>query len=233
MTDASRLAVLARLTCRVWDHPSSNARRIAILLHGRGGDENSMAVFRTVLPADTQVVSPRAPVTDSPGGFAWIPRQPDSSWPVHSDFANASASLVALADALASTSGAADSILMIGFSQGGAAAAAFALEHRSRIVALVLLAGFVAEPPAPLLDGSPLRGLPVFVAFGTEDDLIPAPIAQRSIAALRRAGSSLTICDSSVGHKVSAACLRSLGEWEARERNMAKHEVRVSGKGVA
>ncbi len=216
MTDTSRLDLIAGLSCRVWDPPSGRVGRTAILLHGRGGDENSMAVFRAAIPLDARVVSPRAPLADALGGFAWIPPAPESAWPVHDDFAAASLRLGTLVDELQSSSSPTHSQVMVGFSQGAAAAAAFAFDHHQNISALALLAGFVAEPSAGLLDPTPLLGMPVFLAFGTQDDLVPVPIVEQSIAILRRADASLTTCDSPVGHKVSAACLRSLREWLAR-----------------
>jgi phospholipase/carboxylesterase len=223
MIDASRLAVLAGLTCRVWEAPPGQTGRTALLLHGRGGDESSMAVFRAALPEDVRVVSPRALLTDTAGGFAWVPPHPESVWPVHEDFATADARLTMLVDELRTPTRAAQPILLAGFSQGAAMAAAFALEHRARIAGLALLAGFVARPPDSHLDRKPLFGLPVFVAYGTADTFIPPAIVDQSIALLRRAGGSVTTCDSAIGHKVSAACLRSLRDWLAREWAIQKH----------
>jgi len=213
MTRTSRIEVLAGLTCRVWELSPQHGPRTAILLHGRGGDENSMAVFRAALPADATAILPRGPFSHPNGGFAWHVPLPNEEWPQEADFAEAANRLAALATVLRSQSGGRSSLVVAGFSQGAAAATAFALRHRDSLAALALLAGFVAGTPAKHNDGRPLRGLPVFFAHGTDDILVPASRTRDAIDSLASAGAALTTCDAPIGHKVSASCLRALRTW--------------------
>jgi len=50
----------------------------------------------------------------------------------------------------------------------------------------------------------------MFVAHGTQDNLVPIDRARASMALLEQAGARLTYCEAEVGHKVSADCLRGL-----------------------
>jgi len=56
----------------------------------------------------------------------------------------------------------------------------------------------------------PLAGKQMFVAHGTQDNLVPMDRARASMALLEQAGARLTYCEAEVGHKVSADCLRGL-----------------------
>jgi phospholipase/carboxylesterase len=217
MTEDSRIESLAGLTCRVWDPSSKHASRIAILLHGRGGDENSMAVFRTALPADATAIMPRGPFSDPNGGYAWHALLPNDEWPQEADFAESVLRVAALTAVLRSDSSGHDAFFVAGFSQGAAAATSFALRHRDTVAALALLAGFVADAPGARHDELPLRGLPVFLAYGTDDELVPALRSRHAIESLASTGAALTTCDAPIGHKVSASCLRALREWLVRE----------------
>jgi len=56
----------------------------------------------------------------------------------------------------------------------------------------------------------PLAGKQVFVAHGTQDNLVPIDRARASMSLLEQAGAQVTYCEAEVGHKVSAECLRAL-----------------------
>jgi phospholipase/carboxylesterase len=213
MSEASHIERLAGLTCRVWRATSQPAAGLAFLLHGLGGDENSMAVFRPALPSRLLVVSPRAPFVVSPGGNSWHTQLAGHNWPLLEDFDASTSYVAALVDALGEPGQLTHPLLIVGFSQGAAAAAAFAFEHRILVDGLALLAGFVPHPSGLARIDQPLRGLPTFVANGTLDTTVPPKKANEAIGLLRAAGASLTSCDAPIGHKVSAQCVRALGEW--------------------
>ena len=56
----------------------------------------------------------------------------------------------------------------------------------------------------------PLQGKRVFVAHGNQDELVPVERARRSVELLKQAGARVTYCEHQVGHKLGAACFRSL-----------------------
>lgn len=215
MSEASRIERLAGLTCRVWPVTSQPAAGLAILLHGLGGDENAMAVFRSALPGPLLVVSPRAPFGVSPGGNSWHTQLAGRTWPLLEDFNASTMHVAALVEALREQGHLSHALLIVGFSQGAATAAAFAFEHRMLVDGLALLAGFVPHPSGFARTDQPLKGLPTFVASGTLDATVPPKKANEAIDLLSAAGASLTSCDAPIGHKVSAQCVRALGEWAA------------------
>lgn len=213
MIEASHVERLAGLTCRVWPAISPPAAGLAILLHGLGGDESAMAVFRPALPGHCVVISPRAPFVVAPGGTSWHTQLAGRTWPLSEDFDDSTAHIAALLDALRERGQPTHPILIVGFSQGAAAAAAFAFQHRPTLDGLALLAGFVPHASSPPRVDQPLSRLPTFVAHGTQDATVPPEIANEAIDLLRSAGASLTTCDAPVGHKVSAQCVRALRDW--------------------
>src|SRR3989304_1816042 len=203
MSEASRIERLAGLTCRVWPVTSQPAAGLAILLHGLGGDENAMAVFRPALPGPLLVVSPRAPFGVSPGGNSWHTQLAGRTWPLPWDFNASTMHVAALVEALREQGHLSHALLIVGFSQGAAAAAAFVFEHRMLVDGLALLAGFVPHPSGFARTDQPLRGLPTFLANGTLDATVPPKKANEAIDLLSAAGASLTPCDPPLGHKGS------------------------------
>ena len=73
-----------------------------------------------------------------------------------------------------------------------------------------VLAGFVPSGLEEVIVKRPLKGKSVFVAHGTQDEMVPVDRARASIELLEKAGANVTYCEDEVGHKVSAACLRAL-----------------------
>jgi phospholipase/carboxylesterase len=59
----------------------------------------------------------------------------------------------------------------------------------------------------------PLAGKKVFVAHGTQDQMIPLDRARASIALLEQAGAQVIYCEDEVGHKLSLNCLHDLEKY--------------------
>ena len=213
MSDATHTELLAGLTCQVWPLTVQPAAGLVLLLHGLGGDERSMAVFRPAFPSHLLVVSPRAPFAALPSGNSWYAQTRDPAWPALEEFADSNARIAALVDALRERGHPAHPLLIVGFSQGAAAGAAFAFQHRPKLDGLALLAGFVPHPSGPARVDQPLSGLPTFVASGALDTTVPPEKAMQAIELLSKAGASLTTCDAPIAHKVSAQCVRALRAW--------------------
>jgi len=72
------------------------------------------------------------------------------------------------------------------------------------------LAGFVPMGSDELILKKPLTGKNIFVAHGTQDQMIPIELARASMKLLEQAGAQVTYCEDEVGHKLSANCLRAL-----------------------
>jgi phospholipase/carboxylesterase len=193
-------------------HASQEPARFMLLLHGWTGDENSMWVFTRNFPQDLFIVAPRAPHPAKEGGYSWrAPQTGSGRLPTLLDLKPAALGLIRLVDDLSGSIGVdATSFDLAGFSQGGAMANALALLYPGRIHKAAVLAGFMPGGVEDLLERQVLKKVPVFVAHGTRDQLVPVEIARSSIELLERAGAQVTFCEAEVGHKVSADCLRGL-----------------------
>ena len=187
---------------------------VILLLHGWTGDENSMWVFTSRLPANHLLIAPRGLYPVSQGGYAW--HTTHNGWPNIAQFLPA---VEALNEWLvpARFPGADFSEMhLVGFSQGAALAYAFTLIHAERVASLSALSGFMPEATADGPADGRYKGLPVFITHGTRDVLVPVERARQAAEFFDQAGAEVTYCEHDVGHKLSAACFRGLEEFFQR-----------------
>lgn len=184
-----------------------------VLLHGRSGDEDVMWLLDRALPPGCLVVAPRAILADPAGGYAWHPRRPHE-WPSVPMFDQAVAAVTQFVRALPFEYAAdPDRIFLMGFSQGAATALATALQHPGLVRGVVALVGFMPTGVDPLQALVALGGLPVFVAAGQRDDVIPLDVARAAAQVLREAGADLTYREYDTGHKLDRAAINELRQW--------------------
>ena len=182
------------------------------MLHGWTGDENSMWVFVRNFPEDLWILAPRAPYAAEEGGYSWRePRPGTRGWPTLDDLQPAADAVMQLVDEFTlSNSIIAPTFNVIGFSQGAALTNLLLLRHPQRIYRAGVLAGFMPDGTDQLIQTQPLKGKSVFVAHGTQDQMVSIERAQQQISLLENAGAQVSFCEAEVGHKVSADCLRGL-----------------------
>jgi phospholipase/carboxylesterase len=201
-------------TLRVHQSKAANPR-LLVLLHGWTGDENSMWVFTRRLSPAYWMIAPRAPHAAQPSGFSWRNMQDAAfGWPSLETLYLAADGLIKLIDGYSASVGV-DAIQfdLMGFSQGAAMVNVLAILHPNRIRKLAVLAGFVPAGVEGLVLKKPLAGKNVFVAHGTQDQMIPLDRARASMALLEQAGAQVTYCEDEVGHKLGANCLRALENY--------------------
>ncbi|MEJ5224798.1 MAG: alpha/beta fold hydrolase [Anaerolineales bacterium] len=197
-------------------HPASQKPgRILLMLHGWTGDENSMWVFAGGFPKNVWMLAPRAPYNATPSGYSWRVPQP-GGWPSMVTMRQSAAMLADLVERFAVANALdAEKIDVIGFSQGGAMAAAFALLYPHKVHRLGILAGFVPQGAEDFIAARPLAGIHAFVTHGTQDETVPIEFARRSVDILEQAGAVIDYCESALGHKVSAECRAALEKFLA------------------
>jgi len=84
---------------------------------------------------------------------------------------------------------AASRIVLAGFSQGGAIAIYTALRHRERLAGIVALSTYLVDAASLTAEASPAnRDLPILMAHGTRDPVIPIALAEASRDTLVSAG---------------------------------------------
>ncbi len=190
---------------------------LLVMIHGWTGDENSMWVFTRGFPQDYWIVAPRAPHAAETKGFSWRPPHAATfGRPSLETLLPAAEGLIQLIDEYsASVKIEARQFDLIGFSQGGAMVNVVGLLYPQRIHKMGVLAGFLPSGLEDVIEKKPLTGKNVFVAHGTQDEMVPVDRARASMQELERAGAQITYCEDDVAHKLSSNCLRALESYLA------------------
>ena len=150
---------------------------------------------------------------EGPGGLAWWDGDlAEDDWPV----------LVALLDAAAADLGIGDRpIVVAGFSQGGAAALAWAAApwRTQPLAGVACVAGFLPGCVASALSSAPTADPPVLppaLIVITEDDEVVDPfLGGMAARTFRRAGAVVTDVEVDAGHEWTADATAALVDWLA------------------
>jgi len=188
---------------------------VLLMLHGWTGDENSMWVFAPRLPKNSLMIAPRGLYSTKGNGYSWHPAI-SKPWPWLSDFMPA---LEKLFDTISSKNlpdGDFSELHLVGFSQGAALAYTIAIVYPERIASLAGLSGFLPDGASALMGNERLKGLPIFIAHGTEDEQVPVERARAAVVQLEQSGANVTYCEDNVSHKLSAKCFHGLEAFYKR-----------------
>lgn len=189
---------------------------VIMLLHGWTGDENSMWVFASRLPADALLIAPRAPhdvISDQYKGHSWVEQQ-SGNWSWLDDYRPTVSELNALIDNLAlQLTGNFSTFSLIGFSQGAAMSYAYALLNPGRVARLAGLAGFVPERCEQEIANLPLKDVPTLIAHGRHDQIVPLARAETAFELLQMAGAEIEYCESDTAHKLDSNCFNVLKKF--------------------
>jgi phospholipase/carboxylesterase len=112
---------------------------------------------------------------------------------------------------------ASDRIVLAGFSQGGAIALQTGLRHATRLAGIMALSCYV--PLAGTLEAERSlanRDVPIFMAHGTHDPVIPVRLARESRDLLGRLGYDVTWHEYPMEHSVSPEEVEEIGAWLRR-----------------
>lgn len=179
--------------------------RLAVMLHGRGSDEEDLLPLAPVFGPAVEVVSVRAPIPFGPG-YAWYGMRPDGS-PDRQEWPETVAALDALVNDLAGER----SVLLLGFSQGGMMAQALAVHRHTRGID-----GVITLSAPPLLDAPPpgaLEGLAVFWGHGRQDPVVSPARGDETLAKLEAAGARVTARRYPIPHTISQPELQDVERW--------------------
>lgn len=185
-------------------------RSALLLLHGFGSNERDLAGLVPALGLDLPWASLRAPLPAGPGS-AWFrittPGSPDPA-PVEA----ATAAIWAWVDEHLD---AATRLVPIGFSQGGLMATQLLRTHPERVLAPVVLGGFVLGAPQPA-DAQLAASRPaVFWGRGAEDRVIAAHAVARTSDWLPRHSSLVERVYPGLAHGIDADELSDVRDFLA------------------
>ena len=212
-------------------------RSSVIWLHGLGADGNDFVpVVRDLeLPEELPLrfIFPHAPMraVTINNGFvmrAWydmalgqsspiiLPGQPQRPLMTSSEahIRESQRALEALIEREMARGTAPERIVLAGFSQGGVIALHTALRYPERLAGVLALSTYLALPDSLAAEKSTAnQAIPIFMAHGTQDEVIPLAMAEQSRRALERAGYAVEWHEYTMPHSVALEEIQAISAW--------------------
>jgi phospholipase/carboxylesterase len=187
---------------------------VVVMLHGWAGNEASMWIFEQTIPDGVAIITPRAPIALEDEAFAWFEYQQNRFQPDPGSLARALNKLEEFLTSLGRFYPVDPTWrVLIGFSQGAMMCNAFVHDHPLEAVGVASLSG--AMPP--VYDEEPrsnlLAGLPVFIAHGQRDEVIPVEAAQHAREVFASFGADVTYGEYPSAHKMHLEAIKDLKKW--------------------
>ena len=197
--------------------PSDGPPPALILLHGVRSNEQDLMGLADHLDKRFFVISVRAPLTLGPGAFGWYEIQFTPRGLIH-DPAQAErgreAVLTFLQEATAAYGLDTKRIYLMGFSQGAITSLGVALTQPERVAGVVAMSGRLLPEIIPHIAAPErLDGLPIFVAHGVADGVLPIQFGREIREELTKLPVALTYRDYPMGHEVSPQSLADITGW--------------------
>ena len=178
---------------------------MVIMIHGRGADMHDLAdlapMFDTA--AGCRFVFPNAPKPFEayPGmtfGWTWFEGWP----PVHESVVESREEMLRFIDEITDNYPTpAGKLIVAGFSQGALMSLDSGLRTKKKLAGIIALSGGLYEHD--LIDLKPHANLPVLIAHGSVDDVVPVNYARRARAVLENAGLDVEYHEYPMGHQVA------------------------------
>jgi phospholipase/carboxylesterase len=186
------------------------AEYVMIGLHGRNANKFAFFPFvRQMGFLHTQWILPSAPYAD--------PDAPETRWWFERETHNAEqleasrARIAGLMDAVIAQGVLAESVFLVGFSQGAVMALETALKYPERLGGVVALSGYLASPGRLATERHAANArVPVFLSHGTKDETLPVDFGRRAEVALTSFGYSVEYHEYPNGHRISSSGVRDI-----------------------
>jgi phospholipase/carboxylesterase len=182
-----------------------------LLLHGTGGDENDLVPLGRELAPDAAILSPRGKVSEH-GAPRFFRRLAEGVFDPE-DLVFRTHELADFIEAAAEEYGFdLSKLVAVGYSNGANVTASLMLLHPGLLRAAVLFRAMVPFEPEETPD---LSGMPVFLAAGRRDQMIPPQNTERLAEILREAGADLDLRWRNTGHPLTYEEVAEAKEWLA------------------
>ena len=183
-----------------------------VLLHGFGANEQDLLPMAARLDPRLAVASLRGPYQIRPGSYSWM----NGNTPDELD--QARRMVIESIDQVADSTGAdRGRVYLAGFSQGAMLTLAIALTEPEKIAGAAVLSGRLA---AAVRDNHAalerLRGFPILVTHGRDDQQIPVRSARDIRQALKPMGVAVDYHEFESGHYISNVNVGVLDQWLRR-----------------
>jgi phospholipase/carboxylesterase len=111
---------------------------------------------------------------------------------------------------------ASNKIVLAGFSQGGAIALQTGLRHSEPLAGILALSTYLALAESLAAESTAVnKSIPIFMAHGTEDPVVPIELAETSRDTLKSHGYNVRWTDYPMPHSVCMEEVAAIGEWLA------------------
>ena len=180
-----------------------------LLLHGTGGNEDDLIPLGQQLLPGAAILSPRGKVSEH-GAPRFFRRLAEGVFD-HEDLLFRTHELAAFVGQAADEYGFdRRKLVAVGYSNGANIAASLMLLHPDLLRAAVLFRAMVPFEPEETPD---LTGMPVFLAAGRRDTMIPPDNTERLAGILQEAGADLDLRWKNVGHPLTYEELEEARGW--------------------
>jgi phospholipase/carboxylesterase len=200
--------------------PAGEPEGALILMHGRGTDESDLFPILDFLDPDKRLlgITPGAPITDEPpGGKHWyrfmqVGHPEPQSWRATFDL------LAGFLDGLLEERGIGwDRVILGGFSQGTVMAYSLGLDGaRPRPAGILATSGFIPTVEGWEPDLESRKDLPVLIAHGELDPVIPVEFGRAARDLLTEAGLDVSYHESRMAHSIDPRVVPEIADWVAR-----------------
>jgi len=196
-----------------------------IWLHGLGADGHDFEPIVTALDLPSHLGirfvlphAPRRPITINRGaimrGWYDIANLGGKGSEDEQGIRESGEAVSALIDAEVARGIPSQRILLAGFSQGGAIALHTGLRYTARLGGIVALSAYLPLRSTLIAEGAAAnRGLPIMMAHGTWDDIVPLALGRRSYDELTAQGYGVEWREYPMGHSVCPEEVTAITDW--------------------
>ena len=194
----------------------SDTSPVLFLLHGYGSHEEDLFSFANYLPEEYLIISLRAPLSLSFGGYAWYSihfNEQQDKWSDDAEAKKAQEIILYNIDYhLEQFKLKGQKVSLLGFSQGAILSWAVGLSHPERIDQLIALSGYVNEDIFSYAEKG-LDQLRIFSSHGTQDPTLPIEWARKGIALVEKKEISVAYKEYPQGHGINQDNFNDLLSW--------------------
>ena len=185
------------------------AAPLVVLLHGRGSTERDIVGIVQHLPEGPAYAAVRAPIAEG-GGYAWFANR-GIGRPVAESLRDTMDWFRGWLDTVAPEG---RPVVLIGFSGGAAFAGGLLLDDPQRYSGAAVLYGTLPFDAGVPTTAARLAGVPVVVAQGEQDTVIPRELLDRTWDYLHGdSGAETTALRHPGGHGITPDALAVVGSW--------------------
>ena len=189
--------------------PAEGTDATLLVLHGTGGDENDLVPLARELAPGAAILSPRGKVSEY-GAPRFFRRLAEGVFDME-DLVFRTHELADFVEGAAEEYGFdKEKLVAVGYSNGANIAASLTLLHPGLLRAAVLFRAMVPLEPEVTPD---LSGMPVFIAAGRQDRMIPPDNTARLAEILNEAGADVDLRWRDTGHGLTYEEVGEAGEW--------------------